>query len=229
MGSDDIFKKKRKKRTLKKQREEKRVILLALEDTKSSRYYFEKLIRDKELLGKVIIAKNIGTNPNKVIDALLKYEKDNNINVPQKWIIIDKDDYSKEEINGAIKRAKDLGICVAFSNEAYEVWVLLHFKYTTSYLDRFDLKKELNGIFENRFNIEYEKGADNIYELTVAYQKEAIKNAKKLIKHHQNSQKVLDIFSSNPITFIYELVECLNNFYENQECKCFPLSKNKEI
>jgi len=196
---------------------------LALEDTKSSRYYFEKLIKDKKLTGKVIIVKNIGTNPHKVIDALLEYEKKHYISIEQKWIVIDKDDYSKNEINGAIQRAKSLGICVAFSNEAYELWILLHFKYTTSYCDRKMLKKELSSIFQSRFACEYEKSADNVYELVRTYQKEAIKNAKKLIHYHQNSQNSFDIFSSNPLTFIYELVECLNSFYENKSCDCFPL------
>jgi len=99
MGTDDIF----KKRKLKKTRQERKLVLIALEDTKSSRYYFEELIKDKGLTGQVVIADNIGTNPNKVIDALIKYEQENrDEKFEYRWIVIDKDDYSKNEINGAI-------------------------------------------------------------------------------------------------------------------------------
>ncbi len=77
MGSDDIFNKKKKRRAISKIREERKLVLIALEDTKSSRFYFEKLIQDKGLAGKVTIAKNIGTDPNNVLNALLRHAQNN--------------------------------------------------------------------------------------------------------------------------------------------------------
>ena len=219
MGTDDIF----KKRKLKKTRQERKLVLIALEDTKSSRYYFEQLIKDKGLTGQVVIADNIGTNPNKVIDALLKYEQENrDEKFEYRWIVIDKDDYSKNEINGAIQRAKNLGICVAISNEAYELWLLLHFQRVTRYLSRVELKRELNNIFKKRFNIDYEKSNKDIYAFIIGMQLDAINNAKSLINHHIKNDEVIDPFNQNPITTIFELVECLNKIYENKECNCFP-------
>ena len=46
MGTDDIHKKSKDKRTITKKRIEQKSVLIALEDTKSSKFYFEELIKD---------------------------------------------------------------------------------------------------------------------------------------------------------------------------------------
>ena len=43
MGTDDIHKKSKAKRTITKKRIEQKSVLIALEDTKSSKFYFEEL------------------------------------------------------------------------------------------------------------------------------------------------------------------------------------------
>ena len=47
--SNGRFRKNRNSRNTKKQRVEQKKVLISLEDTKSSRYYFEKLVKDKNL------------------------------------------------------------------------------------------------------------------------------------------------------------------------------------
>ena len=71
MGTDDIHKKSKAKRTITKKRIEQKSVLIALEDTKSSKFYFEELIKDKKLSGEVLFAKHIGTNPSNVIEAIV--------------------------------------------------------------------------------------------------------------------------------------------------------------
>ena len=133
MGTDDIHKKRRSTR---KKRIENRAVLIALEDTKSSKYYFEALIKDKKLTGAIVFAKHIGTDPKNVLEAIIKHEREHDKEkYEKKWIVIDTDDWSKEQINGTIERARALGICVAISNEAYELWILLHFYFVFRRLD----------------------------------------------------------------------------------------------
>ena len=48
MGTDNLHK-KRKARNTRAKRVEQKAILIALEDTKSSRYYFQDLVKDKKL------------------------------------------------------------------------------------------------------------------------------------------------------------------------------------
>ena len=225
MGTGDRHKKRRKARNTKRKRVEHKAVLIALEDTKSSKYYFQELLKHKELTGKVVFAKHIGTDSGSVIEAIISHEKENpNQKYEKRWAVIDKDDYSKNQINGAIQRAKQLDICIAISNEAYELWILLHFRPITRYTSRKDLNSELNKIFKDKFSVEYSKSSQDIYGLIIDFQPKAIKNAKQLVKTHIQNHGKLDPYANNPLTMIFQLVECLNSLYQkDKKCDCFPL------
>ena len=46
----------------------------------------------------------------------------------QYWIVFDKDDNSDKDFNDAIKLAQKSGFHVAYSNQAFEYWFVLHYK-----------------------------------------------------------------------------------------------------
>lgn len=200
--------KKRKPRNTGKKRVEKKKVLISLEDTKSAKYYFEKLIQDKGLSGEVTFCDHIGTDPGNVVRAILKHK--DSAKYEKMWAVIDKDDYSKSQINGAIDRARSLNIHVAISNECYELWILLHFKPVTAYTNRAELRKQLNLKFKECFNLEYSKASQDVYQLIIGKQDYALKNARSLIVNYVRENGVVDPFSNNPMTTIHELVEYLN-------------------
>jgi len=224
MGTDDRHK-KRKVRNTSKKRVEQKAVLIALEDTKSSKYYFQALLKDKGLTGEVVFAKHIGTDSGSVIEAIISHERENpNQKYEKKWAVIDKDDYSKNQINGAIQRAKQLDICIAISNEAYELWILLHFERLARFTNRKNLNSKLNTIFRDRFGIEYSKSSQDIYSFTVGLQSEAIKNSKQLVSKYIRNYGKLDPYTHNPLTMVFQLVECLNSLYQKEKkCNCFPI------
>jgi hypothetical protein len=45
----------------------------------------------------------------------------------QIWCVFDKDAFSEANFNNAIQKAESLGFGVAYSNQAFEYWLLLHF------------------------------------------------------------------------------------------------------
>lgn len=224
MGSFNFHKKKKARNTAKK-REEKKAVLIALEDTKSSRFYFEDLINDKGLTGQVVFAEHWGTDPDSVIKAVIKsVEKFSHIQYEKKWIVIDRDGWSKSQINGTVQRAKDLDICVAISNEAYELWILLHFEKLTSSTGRVQLNHRLNKIFLERCGKKYEKSSRDVYRFTKEFQQKAVKNAQLLVEKHIRDHGKLKPYENNPLTTIFQLITCLNTLYsQNKQCECFPL------
>ena len=226
MGTDDLHKKNKVRNTTRK-RVEQKAVLIALEDTKSSKYYFDALLKDKKLTGQVIFAKHIGTDPENVVEAIVKHERENPSNkYEKKWAVIDRDDWSKQQINGAIQRAKELGICIAISNEAYELWILLHFQPLSRHTHRTELNSKLKKIFKDRFRIDYSKSSQDIYAFIVGLQSQAITNAKKLVAMHIRNHGELAPYENNPLTMIFELIECLNSLYEkDKKCSCFPITK----
>jgi hypothetical protein len=220
MGTDNFHAKRKKDREIKK-RTEKRAVLIATEDTKSSKYYFEALIKDKGLSGEVMFAKHLGSNPKNVLKAVIEHQT--NTQYEKKWIVIDRDDFT--DFKDTIDEAQKKDICVAFSNESYELWVLLHFEFVSSFIKRDDLNHKLNKIFQEKFKKRYDKSSKDIYQLIIGYQQIAIKNAQKLKDKHLRDYGKIDI-DKNPITTIYQLVECLNSLNEkNKKYKCFPTFK----
>ena len=224
--SNGRLRRNRKARNTKRQRVEKKKVLISLEDTKSSRYYFEKLVQDKNLSGEVIFAKHIGTDPGSVVEAIVCHLKDKTNIYERKWAVIDKDDYSKNQINGAIQRARDLGFCVAISNEAYELWILLHFTPITAYTSRVDINKKLDKVFTEKFNIKYSKASQDVYPLIIGLQQQAITNSKRLVDSYIRDNGRISPFSDNPLTTVYQLVEYLNTLYDDVAVMtndCYPI------
>lgn len=216
-------------RKITKRKIEQKTVLIALEDSKSSRYYFQSLVKDKNLAGEVIFARHRGSNPTKVLETIKKHyieeqKKKREVVYEKEWMVIDRDSF--DDFLSTIKKAKENNICVAFSNESYELWLLLHFQLVSVHTDRKKLKSQLNKIFLDRFQIEYEKSSQDIYYLVRNLQEVAIKNAKILASEHiQNGGAINPV--KNPITTIYQLVECLNFLYRKEKnCDCFPNKGN---
>jgi hypothetical protein len=215
----------RKKRNIAKRRVEQKAVLIALEDTKSAKYYFDTLLKDKKLRGEVIIAKHLGSNPKRVLEALNRHKKRNNKQKFEKeWIVVDRDEWKESEFSGTIKDAKKSGICVSFSNEAYELWLLLHFERVEDSIGRKDLKKRVDEYFQKYFKKSYLKSSSDVYNLLIGYQKEALKNAKYLVDLHIKNDGKIYPHKQNPLTMIYQLIVCLNTLYDDeQKCDCYPL------
>ena len=204
-------------RKIKKIKQQKKHILIALEDTKSSRFYIKDLLKDKGIIPHIVFAKHIGTDPKSVLQAIEQFNKANpTIKYEKAWLVIDKDSFNKNNFKGTLETARQKGICVAYSNECYELWLLLHFKDITSFKTREMLKKELNHEFQKNFNLKYEKSEKHVYGMLIDRQEIAIQRAKKLIKNIIKIDGKLDPYNNNPSTKIYLLIECLNNL---ENCK----------
>ena len=184
-------------------------VLIACEDTKSAKIYLQKLAKDCGVLADVIFAKHIGTDPMSVYTAIAEHIRLNSkIKYESKWIVIDRDSWSLGAFNGAISSAKSQGIHVAYSNEAYELLLLLHYRRQTASITRNKLKSELS---KKGYLPDYEKGDELIYEKTIKYQDDAIKNAQELLRRHINNNGIISPDSNNPSTTFHCLVCYLKN------------------
>ena len=192
-------------RKIRATRRKKPTVLIALEDTKSAKYYINELARDYGVSKRIEFVPPKGTNPKNVLKAInLHFAKASEIE--SRWLVFDKDDYSKEEINGTISSAKANRINIAFSNESYELWILLHFEDVKRHITRKEINKRLNRYFKEKYNIEYTKASIEIYGLIKSNQEVAINRAKELYNGNLNSDGYIN-YLSNPLTTFYKLVE----------------------
>jgi hypothetical protein len=122
----------------------------------------------------------------------------------QVWCVFDRDSWSSEDFNNAIQIAKKQGFSVAYSNEAFELWYVLHFEFLNSGIPRDDYCKKLNSLL----NKKYQKNSEAIYDELLDKQSIAIRNAENLLKQYNPNIPSKD----NPSTTIHLLVQELNKF-----------------
>lgn len=70
----------------------------------------------------------------------------------QYWVVFDKDDFSNHDFNEAIRLAESNGFQVAYSNQAFEYWFLLHFNMYRGYIHRNDYEQMLSLQMKVRYN-----------------------------------------------------------------------------
>ncbi len=137
-------------------------------------------------------------------------------NSPQKydrvWAVFDKDSFPSTQFNGAIQKAKANDIFCAWSNEAFELWYLLHFQYRNTAMSRDDYKsaieKSINSLISSGKKFKYKKNSEEMFSTLKKYgnQKQASSWAKNLESTHSSQ----NFSSHNPCTTVYKLVEELN-------------------
>ncbi len=117
-----------------------------------------------------------------------------------------------DDYNNAIRMSQQYGFNAAYSNDAFELWFVLHYHY----VDQEQLRTYYFDALSAFWDINYERDgkkrtfAQQIYQRLQtdegASQAVAIRNAKKLFE----AQKDKPYHQQNPVTLVYELVEVLN-------------------
>lgn len=75
------------------------------------------------------------------------------------WCVFDKDDSPAEQFNGAVERGRAQGLGMAYSNQAFEYWLLLHFEaHQGSSLHRDHCRTKLLGYLPAGLGFEGRKG-----------------------------------------------------------------------
>jgi len=193
-------------------------ILIVCEGKKTEPNYFRsfpkkqgRFVYDLQFKGENESEENMGGNsPKKVVEKAIEL-RDNSIQkFDRVWAVFDKDDF--RDFDAAISKAKSYNVCCAWSNEAFELWFLLHFQYRNTGMKRDEYQKaieyEINKSWKNKKKpFKYKKNALDMYDTLQKYgnQEQAIKWAQQLTQLYND-----DKFSTqNPRTQVYELVKQL--------------------
>lgn len=115
---------------------------------------------------------------------------------------IDNDKQKAEKVMGLIRKNKTSGITFVVSNPVFEVWLLLHFRFTTKfYADGDAVIKDLKKYISN-----YAKSMD-YFDVCGDKLQDAISNAKKLAVHFE--EKRWPSVDCNPRTDVGDLMSIL--------------------
>jgi hypothetical protein len=201
-------------------REVKIFFLIVCEGSKTEPNYFKKFSGKSGNVIFEIDCEGKGYNTLKVVDEALKIKDKNPNKYNRIWVVFDKDSFPERDFNSAIQKAKANNIGCAWSNEAFELWYLLHFQYRNTPMSREDYKKAIeNELNKHISDFAYAKNSTEMYDILQNYgdQAQAIKNAEKLSEQYDNQY----FASHNPRTQVYELVKQLTGQDEklNKEIK----------
>lgn len=131
----------------------------------------------------------------------VKYVIDNKDDCNEVWIVFDKDHF---DIEKAIILAEKHNINVAWSNEAFELWILNHFNRITTSMNRKDCFDKVDENFKKKFKISYSKNNTNLYEILKTDINRAINFSK--AQYQLNTQPPN---KANPCTTVFKLAESL--------------------
>lgn len=104
-------------------RDTARRFLIISEGTVTEPSYFESFrlpTASVEAIGK-------GKDTLTLVRAAIKVASRSKETFDEKWVVFDKDDFKEDDFDNAIKKAEANGFRVAYSNQAFEYWFLLHF------------------------------------------------------------------------------------------------------
>ncbi len=172
--------------------------LIVCEGERTEPNYFKCFRVPKE----VIDVRGLGYNTVSLVKKAIDLR--NQDSYDQVWCVFDRDSWPAQNFNEALSLAERECIKVAYSNEAFEIWYLLHFNYHTTAITRSGCCNKLSELLGKK----YEKNQEDMYALLEAKQSIAIRNARKLLSQYTPRNPELD----NPSTTVHELVEQLNRF-----------------
>lgn len=187
-------------------REIKQSFLIVCEGEKTEPDYFKAFRMTAATVKAVGQAMNTMTLVNKAIsireaDRLKKREYD------QCWVVFDKDDFPASDFNQAIQLAEKNGFRVAYSNQAFEYWFLLHYNLYTGPIHRNQYKDMLTKLTGLTYNKTEGFGAV-MYNLLLARQQQAIKSAEAVLAEISHGNPAEEESS----TTVHKLVIELNKY-----------------
>jgi hypothetical protein len=193
-------------------REKKIYFLIVCEGEKTEPAYFRAL---EKSLPKGAIELEIdgsGLNTLGLVAHAIKYRDRSCRNFDRVWVVFDRDEFPEDNFDNAIAKATANNINCAWSNQAFELWFVLHFQFVNTPTDREDYKKTIEKeVVERSGNkaYKYEKNDPKTFALLKKHGDimQAVRWASKLIASYDNTKRS----SHNPGTTVHELINELTN------------------
>ena len=185
-------------------REFKQRFLIVCEGSKTEPNYFRSFRVPKNVVE--VDVRGLGEDPSRLVRSAQDLKNKDGDDYDQFWCVFDRDSWPLENFNNPISSATSQGFGVAYSNEAFELWYILHFEYLNTGIPRKDYIHKLSLLLGKK----YQKNSKTIYDELLDKQPTAIRNAEKLLTQYAPPDPAND----NPSTTVHLLVQELNRFIQ---------------
>lgn len=195
----------------------RRYFLIVCEGVKTEPLYFEAFKADLPKGALDIDIEGEGKNTQSLIEAVVRIrdmrEKMSGRIYDQVWAVFDRDSFPPQNFNSAIFKARGCSpeIRCAWSNEAFELWYLLHFEFYQDAASRRQYQERLEQDLTRRMGkpFKYRKNDPQMYALLKEFGNldQAILWAIGLRDGHSGE----NFADHNPCTLVYLLVQELQS------------------
>lgn len=225
MGTDNFNKRRSKERKERKSKEletRAETWLIVCEGEKTEPNYFNALFNNiNSKSNKKINVKIIGVGKNtksvvESVDSFFNYSDQlvSNTKIPygKVFTVFDKDSFSDNHFNEAIRISEKRGFIPLWSNECFELWFILHYEFFQSNVSRNEYFKKLTSLL----GYDYEKN-NNHFDLLGKLSKLeiAIRNSRKLYDKYDKKESPS---RKSPCTTIFKLFDEIE-IYLNKKIK----------
>ena len=182
--------------------------LIVCEGEKTEPNYFKALEKDLPVGVVDVDIEGAGRNTIDLVNYTIQKVGRSIRRYDRVWIVFDRDDFPDYNFNAAVQKAEANNINSAWSNEAFELWFLLHFQYVNVGMKRQKyhefLEREIRKASGNN-DYEYKKNAIDTYDILKIFGNEgqAIVWAKTLAGTFSDARYA----THNPCTFVFKLIE----------------------
>lgn len=172
--------------------------LIVCEGAKTEPTYFQQF----RVPSLVVNVEGLGYDPRQLVDKAIDLRRADDYD--QVWCVFDRDSWPIDNFNGAIAKAQKQKIQIAYSNEAFELWYLLHFNYHDTGIPRHEYITRLHTLLGKP----YAKNSLTIYAELESRMDDALRNAEQLMAQYDPPTPAAD----NPSTTVHLLVKELRRF-----------------
>lgn len=198
-------------------RSQRETFLIYCEGKNTEPSYFNKF----RISSVTIKAYGEGRNTIGLVRRAIEIRDKNPDRYDQVWCVFDMDEHGVHNFNEAIKLAKKSGLHVAYSNQAFEYWLILHFEnHNGGSIPRSDYEGKLNN-YLRQFGVEYNTNGSKIitepiFDVLLGYDQDygdtritcAIKRAERIYNQYDHISPGKEESS----TTVFQLVKELNRF-----------------
>lgn len=191
----------------------KTIFYIITNGEQTEKNYFRLLKRKRSIYDVKIIFQN--ADPIGLVQYASGLIKEAN----QVWCVFDIDYTDRENrLRPALKMAEETGVKIAYSNMAFEVWLISHYEKCDKELCVKDCQRELNRILkENGIEVAYDKTNEKMMrDCFVPKYKQAVEHSKIVYQQYvkgynegRRRDKILPIWDWNSSTTVFKLVEAL--------------------
>ncbi len=194
-------------------RVEKQRILIVCEGVNTEPSYF----RQFRLTSADILSLGAGCDTLRIVERAREEQQKSKYD--QVWVVFDKDDFPANNFNNAISMAENFGFGVAYSNQAFEYWLILHFEdHQGGGMHRDDYCKTLNKYlkeFGTFYECEKKVVTNSVFDLLQAIDRKtnntriqlALRRAKRIYDQYSHHSPAEEESSTTVFRLVEEILK----------------------